>query len=532
MNKDDIINRLNELSSSFAFGRVLSYTAFQENIGLHNSAERSSMDNKNRLMGTELGFLMGLWACNYNPCVKGWNIDKDDQIIDEVLNLMDKLHSYYLPNEEMNIYQQIPEIAFYEGDEGYDWQFIQFAESKYNDADIQKHLLDEFEFNTKFIRSLYVKCKNNIEVQMKERINCKKKSHSYISPINLFTLKPNKLEKILCKEEWQILMRLSQPLGNKEFAPMKSITDENPFSYFPVIKLPNDRGFFFGSFIHFAVALNENPYYWLFKDSNINRDYLAKTRGMIAEKIVSDILKKRFPNENIYIAQPIQKTKHRCNDTDIDVMLIHFESVIVFQVKSKRLSLLSKRGNEASIEDDFKKAIGNAYNQGVKCIDALKSYSQYCSLKSITQLESVRKYYNFCITLDQYPTLSTISLYKSYDVEKCDIPLMALSIYDLDAIVSLLPLEYFNDFMIYREEAAMNKIYGINEMYYLGAYMCNIIYDLDIHLEYNSIPREYAIFVDEIFNNVHIENRKIRSVNDIRKLIERKNIQVPFLLQS
>lgn len=213
-------------------------------------------------------------------------------------------------------------------------------------------------------------------------------------------------------------------------------------------------------------------------------------------------------------------------------MLIHFESVIVFQVKSKRLSLLSKRGNEASIEDDFKKAIGNAYNQGVKCIDALKAYSQYCSLKSITQLESVRKYYNFCITLNQYPTLSAIFLYKSYDVEKCDIPLMALSIYDLDAIVSLLPLEYFNDYMIYREEAAMNKIYGINEMYYLGAYMCNIIYDLDIHLQYNSIPREYAIFVDEIFNNVHVENREIRSVNDIRKLIERKNIQVPFLLQS
>ena len=62
-------------------------------------------------------------------------------------------------------------------------------------------------------------------------------------------------------------------------------------------------------------------------------------------------------------------------------MLCNNEMGIVFQVKSKRLTELSKRGCVTSIKEDYQKAVTEAFNQGLKCIECLNHASEYYSLR-------------------------------------------------------------------------------------------------------------------------------------------------------
>ena len=81
------------------------------------------------------------------------------------------------------------------------------------------------------------------------------------------------------------------------------------------------------------------------------------------------------------------------------------------EIKSKRLTELSKKGDWDSINNDFNDAIANAYRQGILSINSLKDYKNFYSLKNKGfNIDENTKFFNICITLDQYPTISSILL--------------------------------------------------------------------------------------------------------------------------
>lgn len=233
---------------------------------------------------------------------------------------------------------------------------------------------------------------------------------------------------------------------------------------------------------------------------------LGSIRGDIAEKLVFDIVQRRFQND-VYTHIPITKTKTSNMITDIDVFFSYKDTGIVFQVKSKRLTELSKQGNAESIENDTQKAIIEAHEQGLKCIECMLNSTEYYSLRKrgLGYVKTLNLY-NVCITLDAFPGISTLSYLKSYSQQ--DLPIIAMSLYDLDTIFYLFQQKHIVEYFKFRVRCITNGIYGVSEIYYIGAYLAKVL-EGSIKLNNNKIPREYALYADYIIkkskreHNVH-----------------------------
>lgn len=506
MSETEIYNRLNELSSYFSFGRVLGYIAFFETIGIDYQLQHGQDANKDRILSSELNFLTGLWIQNV-VLNKTWDIRHDDDFTREVYKLMDDLHSLFLKKNDLA--NQFIEMFFYEGDLAYDWQYTYYAQKKYNKPCLHDVLKNDFNFDTNVLSSTLHKIKSCIEKQIKRRREEKRKHHKYISPMNAFTIKPNIIKKKFSLEEQSVIKALSFRLGSDIDKPISKITDFNSYVKYPIIELPNNRGCFCVNESTISIAMNETPFYWLQSSSHFGKN-LGTIRGNIAEKLVLEIIQRRF-QKNVFAHIPITKTKSSNMITDIDVFFSYKDTGVVFQVKSKRLTELSKQGDAESIENDTEMAIIEAHEQGLKCIECMQNANEYYSLRKhgLGYVSSL-SLYNVCITLDTFPGISTLSYIKSYSQQSS--PIIAMSLYDLDTIIYLFQPEQIVDYFIFREKCIKNAIYGINEIYYIGAYFANIM-GYGINFINNKIPREYALYADYIIKKSKIEKYAHKDVD-------------------
>ena len=513
MSETEIYDRLNELSSFFSFGRVLGYIAFSETMGIDYQLKHGQDTNSDRMLSSELNFLAGLWMQNV-VLDKTWDIKFDDNFTREVYKLMDDLHSTFLKKNDLST--QYVEAFLYEGDLAYDWQYVNFAQKKYNTPCFYNVLKNDFNFDINVLNSTLSKIKSCIENQIKKRREEKKKHHEYISPINAFTIKPNIIKKKFSLEEQSVIEALTFNLGSSIDKRMNKITDFNSYIQYPIIKLPQNRGYFCVNEIAISVAMNETPFYWLLK-SSIFGDNFGNIRGDIAEKLVFEVIQRRF-HKDVYTHIPIKKTKSSDDVTDIDAFFAYKDTGFVFQVKSKRLTELSKRGDIKSIESDTKKAIIEAHEQGLKCIEAMLNFTEYYSLRDNGfEYVSSLSLYNICITLDAFPGISTLSFLNSYSQQKY--PIIAMSLYDLDSIFYLFQPEQIVEYFKFRVECIKNGIYGISEIYYIGAFLAKVMEGC-IKLNKNKIPREYALYADYIIKKSKKEFYAHKDVDcDLEELI-------------
>lgn len=489
MQREQIIAHLNEITSHFSFGRLLGYISYKETIGIDAQLKNCQKPNRERLISSEIDFLTGLWLQNVD-LKKSWDICDDDNILKEVYCLMNDLHTTY--TDMNNVNEMYVENFFYEGDLAYDWQYAKFAKEKYNEEPIVSILREKYGFDVNFIDSTLSKIKHIIEEQIKRRMAEKQRKNQYMSPMNAFTIKPNAIKRHFSPQERNILRRLSVKLGDAFPSQLKNITDSNYIKQCPIIELPGERGLFIINESAIAVAMNESPYYWLAEDVSFKKR-LGSIRGNIAEKIVYNIIKRRFPDTSYHHIE-IKKSKSANNITDIDVMLYHKEFGIVFQVKSKRLTELSKKGDLPSIEEDFNKAVMEAFDQGSKCIKCLKNASDFYSLKKNDQsfCENI-KFINVCITLDVFPGITSLSCLRNLINE--GIPLIAMSIYDLDTIFFLFKTETVIEYFKFRERMTERKIFGQCEIFYIGAFLAKKLGN-EIDIYQNKISRKHAIIAD------------------------------------
>ena len=156
MTKTEIFNQLNELTSYFSFGRILGKIVYEENIGILNQLKRSIKPENERIINTEIELLAGLWLSNVN-IYKDWDEKDDGKYIHEVYSLIYCLHQTFRPNQYTPISDQLKEIAFYEGDQAYDWQLIKYAMKKYEDKNFSSLLEKNFNYNISYVKSTYYK---------------------------------------------------------------------------------------------------------------------------------------------------------------------------------------------------------------------------------------------------------------------------------------------------------------------------------------------------------------------------------------
>ena len=201
--------------------------------------------------------------------------------------------------------------------------------------------------------------------------------------------------------------------------------------------------------------------------------------------------------------------------TDVDVLVAHRNKVLVIQAKSKRLTMLSRIGNEDHLARDFKLAVQDAYEQGITSRNAIlhQEISLEGSDKKEIQLdESVDEVYLICLTSDPYPAVALqtrIFLSKS----TADPFPVTISLFDLDTLSFYLKDPF--EFMYYIRQRSLygSKILVDNEMGILAFHLTKrlqIPADFDIvHIE-----NDYAQLIDAYFpyesgNRIHDGSRVI-----------------------
>lgn len=511
----EILERLKEITSYFSFGRILGYISFRETVGIEKQLVHGQEPSIERLISNEIDFLAGMWMTNV-VIDKSWPINQDDNIMAEVYVLMNDLHNKY--GYATDLRSQFIETFFYEGDLGYDWQFADFAQMKYDNSFIKQILNSQYQFDPSLLQSTLWKIKRIITNQLNKRIEEKSKKNQYMSPLNAFCIKPNVIKRNFSVGEQQIIGKLSFRLGGTLENNVTNITDRNPFKKTPIIELPHNRGIFIIDVNALAIAMNETPYFWLSDRADFGKK-IGTIRGEIAENIVFGIIARRFKNASRHI--DIRLTKSSNQITDIDAMFTYNDIGVVFQVKSKRLTELSHQGNLDSIEEDCKKALVGAFEQGKTCIACLKEASKYYTLKNHFSYAEKLMWCNICVTLDAFPGITSLSYIIQATRNDVEIPVVAMSIYDLDTIFYLFQPDTLVEYIKFRMSCAQIGIYGVSEIYYVGAFMAKVL-GVGIKTNQNKICREYALYADYIIKKAKHSLYKNKDVEcDICELLNK-----------
>lgn len=186
-------------------------------------------------------------------------------------------------------------------------------------------------------------------------------------------------------------------------AHFKQIGDFNLFNAQPILQIDSER-FFVPITFSLYEACYGSPYYWMLQDE-IYKDNLAKNRGKSGEEISFDFLSNVFGKERTYKSVKII-TKKGNDDTDIDVLCILGSKALCVQVKSKKLTEFSKKGSFAHLQKDFKRAVQDAYEQGIVSRSKILAMESkfYDENGSVIELsESIDEVYIMGVTSENYP---------------------------------------------------------------------------------------------------------------------------------
>ncbi len=463
--KQEILHKINRLSGVDTFFDSLLLLC---TINLNSTIEElDTRDHRSLLNINELSFLFGFWLKNRTK-----NSSSTISVLElaNILhNLMDDLHRTFLPNlaniesisyEELMINaNSLQETIFYSGSGAYDYQYVKYAAEEYElDRD---WLRTNKKFDINNILPFYSFFKGILNY----RINFTNQSNN---PSELYKYSKNSYVLEKHPEFRTILEAFSineSEILNKEFM---NIGDSNELSIRPILEY-NSYYLIPIPFV-LAQALNKSPYYWLIKDSEY-KNKANSNRGISAENIVYSQLRTKyglFVLKNIYVKPNKTKTI-----TDLDVCLLYEGVLIIFQIKSKKLTQLSKQGNLAQIELDFKNAVTDAYEQAHIAIDPI--LKNECILvdkenQVIVETSNITKIYTVCVLLDDYPPLTSHTLILN---EKKDVTPIAMSIFDLEICIEYLPeIESLIDYIKKRTENS--KYYRAeSELSYLQYYLQN-----------------------------------------------------------
>jgi len=258
----------------------------------------------------------------------------------------------------------------------------------------------------------------------------------------------------------------------------------------PIIKLDKERYFVPIIFLLFE-AVYESPFYWMWIEDKSYRDQLGQNRGKVGEEITYDFLSKVFGKNRTFKSLKIT-TKKGQDDTDIDVLCILGSKALCVQVKSKKLTALSKAGNDEQLQKDFQGAVQDAYKQGlVSRQKILERSAKFIDENGdeIKLSEEIDDVYIMVITTENYLSL-TLQAHVMLD-KKDDVPFpIVLTIFDLELLIHYLNDPY--DFLYYIKQrtSLMDYFIADGEMSFLG-------YHLDQKLW--KIPKVDVYTIDTIF---------------------------------
>ncbi|MDI6032405.1 SEC-C metal-binding domain-containing protein [Flavobacterium sp. LB2P84] len=476
MKQQKYIEELSELVKSSGFLSVITKIFFNDFLGTTDT-----LFNKNvfeHLNHNEYCFLIGLW-------LKCGNTDDEveadimQQMEMDTYEIMEKLHNSFLEDyyetrdENTSLYERfthggmLKEAMFYSSDGAYDLQYLSLVNHKFA---YDKEWLKLNKDLDLLVSELFYK---NIATSLEKKINqlrIKQNLPYYQQLLDSVCLSKEEITNNEKSFE-NLLLNLVIDVKQANNVNLSDLGDFNVFKEKPILKLAPNK-YFIPSLFAISESLYESPFYWMILDKNYSSKALHN-RGEVAEEMTKNILLKIFPESSVFQNIVINKTK---NDqiTDIDILALSGNSGIIFQIKSKKLTSLSKNGNLDAIKKDFKAAIEDAFKQGLLAKKHLLNPEEFIfncinSNFSIKDLSNIKEYFIVTIVLENYPALTHQS-HVMLGANNSELP-VTLNIFDLDILVKYLNspsalLDYISKRVKFSQ-----KYKAENEMGYLAYHM-------------------------------------------------------------
>ncbi|MDK4554589.1 SEC-C metal-binding domain-containing protein [Kingella kingae] len=190
----------------------------------------------------------------------------------------------------------------------------------------------------------------------------------------------------------------------------QNFDDFNPITAFPFIKLAEDK-FLLLDIYTLSQAFYETPFFWLNNDDKY-RNIASDNRGEFTENWTYQICCDIFGESNVWKnidlysqSSPTQSKKDKLGEVDILVNINGF--ALIFQAKSKKLTLESRKGNIPQIKGDFFKAIQHAYNQAFECSEILLENNYIAKIDDkVVKLPEINYCVPICVLSEHFPALT------------------------------------------------------------------------------------------------------------------------------
>jgi hypothetical protein len=313
----------------------------------------------------------------------------------------------------------------------------------------------------------------------------------YKELIEIFVIRKNDFSEEL---DFDSFLKNFSIVPKKDFnSQFQGIGNFNFFNAKPIIQLDEERYFIPISFSIFE-AVYESPFYWMCFEDKPYRDIVSKNRGETGEEMAYEFLSQVFGKNRIFKSVKITKQKGK-DYTDIDVLCILGSKVLCVQVKSKKLTELSRTGDDEHLQIDFQGAVQDAYAQGLVCREKILSRNARFfdkDGKEITFYEEVDEVYIMGITTENYPSLTHQSHIMLSKKDADPFPIF-LTIFDLELLIHYLDDPY--DFLYYIKQRTLLMDYFLadEEMVFLG-------YHLDQKLW--KIPKSDSVLIPTSFGQL------------------------------
>ena len=421
--ESEIFSELAMLCVEPGYVHAIAYLCFRDNIIKYSGTmttddvlQQFSMD---RLVRTEISTLIGL-TCKTNlnlnipsPDIVQEYIDKTELLLKEVhQSMMPPMEEIFDPSkigdESFNLFKNgsiLRESIFYGGEGAYNFHYRDLSKIKYEKDD--QWFIENKGFSIKQATEIFT----SVQLLQIEKINqtlqgLADKDPNEWSFLDAFKFTAEEISTLSNIEVNIVKKTIGAFVSQIEMDGFEALDDFNPKNAYPIIELPEQEYLLFQNY-SLMEALYETPFFWFNSDKKY-QPVAMKHRGEFTEEFSAERLKSVFGNNRVFINIDICDSKKN-KAAEIDVLVIYANRAIILQAKSKKLTIISRKGNDNSLQDDFKKAVQHAYNQAYLCATLLtdpdyKLYDDNGNELSINR--DYKEIYPFCVVSDHYPALS------------------------------------------------------------------------------------------------------------------------------
>jgi hypothetical protein len=261
---------------------------------------------------------------------------------------------------------------------------------------------------------------------------------------------------------------ISNGENNKTFG---ALNDFNLANAQPIVRTCQGTYILFQAY-SFYEALYESPFYWMLQDDSY-RDTAATHRGDFTEDFSAQCLARVFGKEHTYRNVIIEESS-TTTAGEIDNLVLFGNRAIVVQVKSKRLTVAARRGNDGAIRSDFAASISDSYEQALDCANHLLHRDKKVIDRDGNRISipKLKKVYLLCLVLDHYPALSfqVRQFLKPVVSEKISSPFVT-DVFTLDVMTEMLasPLQLLS--YIDRRTGYSDRVFAGHELTVLGFHL-------------------------------------------------------------